>query len=246
MERAVRLILEYDGSAFGGWQIQPNAETIQGALEKALTELTGEPLKVTGAGRTDAGVHALGQAAVFRDDGRLPITAYSRGLRSRLPSDIAVLAADEVPLDFHPIRDALEKTYLYRILNRETPSPLLRRRVWLVSQPLDEAAMAEAAARAVGRCDFSSFRASDATSRTTVRELFELSVRREGDQVLICARGDGFLKNMVRILAGTLVDAGLGKLDPDGFEDIIEACDRTRAGVTAPPQGLYLVSVKYR
>ena len=216
-------------------------------LEEKLIEMTREAgLRVVGAGRTDAGVHALGQVAAFRTQTRIPTLGFLRGLNSLLPRDIAILACDEVAPDFDPRRSARGKLYRYRILNRPARSALRGRFVWhLPAPPLSVAAMAAAAAPLYGRHDFAAFRAADCERQTTIRTLSRLDVAPHGDEIVIDVAGDAFLKNMVRIIVGTLVAAGRGELSPADVARIRDQRDRTRAGMTAPAHGLYLVEVFY-
>jgi tRNA pseudouridine38-40 synthase len=241
--RRIRLTLEYDGSDFSGWQRQPNGPSVQAALEAALEQMIGAPTPVRGAGRTDAGVHALGQAAHFDTDTRIPLVGFRRGLNRLLPRAIAVTGAVEVPPDFDARRSARGKLYRYSIWNAEARSARLSRFTWHLSLPLDVGAMRAAAAPLIGRHDFAGFRAANCERKTTVRTLRRLDVTRAGHLVEIDVEADAFLKNMVRILAGTLAEIGMGKrLDT---RQLLESRDRTLAGQTAPARGLTLVRVHY-
>ncbi len=243
--RNIRLTLEYDGTAYAGWQVQPNAPTVQEALEQALETLLQHPVRVMGSGRTDAGVHALGQTANFLTERPIPLKGVFHGLNSLLPGDIAVRRVDAMPPGFDSRRSAREKTYRYRLHVAPAPSAFARRTSWRIPFPLDEAAMAEAARILEGTHDFAAFRAAGCDAATTVRTLRRLSVSREGEFIVVEAVGNGFLRHMVRILVGTLVEVGRGKMAPDRVRDLLEHPARERAGPTAPPQGLFLVCVRY-
>jgi len=244
--RTLKLVIEYDGTAYGGWQRQINAPSIQAHLEDRLREMTREPeLFLRGAGRTDAGVHALGQVASFKTEARIPAEGFRKGVTALLPRDIAVVSAEDVPADFDARFSARGKLYRYRILAAPSRAPLRDRFVWHVRHPLDVGAMRAAAAHLVGRRDFAAFRASDCERRTTVRTLDRVDVFAEADEITIEVEGDAFLKNMVRILSGTLVAAGRGDLTPEDVARIRDQGDRTKAGMTAPARGLTLVFVRY-
>jgi tRNA pseudouridine38-40 synthase len=244
--RNIRLLLEYDGAAYHGWQRQQNARTIQEVVETALAKLTGEAVKVRGSGRTDAGVHALGQVANFKTSSHIPLKAFYAGLNSLLPRDIAVLDAVEVPPDFHARKSARTKTYEYRILNRKEPSPLNRRYAWVVREPLDFAAMARAAATILGEHDFSAFRASGGSPGSACRRVQAAAWRQgEGGRLRFSITANGFLRGMVRSLVGTMVEIGQGKRPPEDLSDLLASGDRRLAGPTAPAQGLFLVEVIY-
>jgi len=243
--RRIRLVVEYDGTDFAGWQRQPQQRTVQAALEDALFRLTGERLVVHGAGRTDAGVHALGQVAAITTASPLPAETLRRALCALLPAGLSVVDADEVDADFDPRRHARGKLYRYRIWNRASRSPHEARYAWHRSRPLDDAAMAEAAALLVGEHDFAAFRAADCERRTTVRRVFSLAVRRHGALLTLEIEATAFLKNMVRIIVGTLDEVGRGRRPPASLGVILRGRDRTAAGPTAPPHGLFLVEVHY-
>ena len=246
MPRNIRLLLEYDGSRYHGWQRQRGDLSLQQVLEKALERLTGAPVKLIGSGRTDAGVHALGQVANFRTNSALALKAFHEGLNSMLPYDIAVLEASEVPLEFHARKAARSKTYEYRILNRLTRSPLHHHYGWWVSPPLNPGAMAKAAALLVGEHDFSAFRASGSGNRNAVRRIFSAHWQTHpGGRLSFTITGNGFLRGMVRSLVGTMVEIGKGKAKPSLLAELLQSGERRRAGPTAPPQGLYLVEVTY-
>lgn len=241
--RNLRLTIAYDGSAYAGWQIQPNAPTVQGAIEERLRAMTQAPTRLRAAGRTDAGVHAEGQVANFLTESTIPQRGFQRGLNALLPPDLAILAVDEVPLEFDARRCNRGKHYRYAIWNQRTPSPTLRGRSLHLHRPLDLVAMAEAARHLVGTHDFAGFRAADCERLTTVRTLYRVSVSGEGPLVTIDVEGTAFLRNMVRILAGTLLAVGQGDRAPDTIPALLAARDRTAAGVTLPAHGLTLVRV---
>ncbi len=244
--RHLRVTVEYDGTGLGGWQRQDNASTVQGHLEAALARLLDHPVAVVGASRTDAGVHALGQVASFRTARPIPPHGVRRGLNSLLPPAIAVTDAREVGDDFHPRFSARGKHYRYLVLARPDRSPLLAHRAWHRPQRLDVDAMAAAATAFVGERDFAALRAAGCTARTTTRRIDEVALRRPEPGVLaVEVRGNAFLRNMVRILVGTLVDVGEGRLRAAQVPEILAGRDRTRAGQTAPAHGLYLVEVVY-
>jgi tRNA pseudouridine38-40 synthase len=243
-----KLTVEYDGTDFVGWQRQSNGPSVQAAIEDRLADLHGgTPTAIRGAGRTDAGVHALGQVAHFDAPAttRVPAHGYLRGLNAVLPRSIAILAADPVAGDFDARFSARGKLYRYTIWTAPTRSPLRDRYVWHVRRPLDAARMHEAAQTLIGRHDFAAFRASDCERKTTVRSLSRLAVVRSADVVTIEVEADAFLKNMVRILVGTLAEVGWGKRAPAEIPAIRQGGDRRRAGITAPAQGLALVRVDY-
>jgi tRNA pseudouridine38-40 synthase len=241
----VRLILEYDGSRYAGWQRQPDQPTIQESVETAVFQLTQETISVIGAGRTDSGVHAVGQVASFRIERSWTPREWIRGLNARLPEDIAVRSAELVPDDFHARYAARGKLYEYRILNRGERPALDRAYVWHVHKALDQHAMEEATTFLVGPHDFSSFEGSLTDNEDPVCDLRQLSLSRRGDLLTIHAYADRFLKHMVRSIVGTLVEVGHAKRKPEDLKNILAAKDRTAAGRTAPPQGLFLVRVDY-
>jgi tRNA pseudouridine38-40 synthase len=243
----LRLIIEYDGAAFSGWQVQPGRRTVQGEVERALARILGEAVRVRGASRTDAGVHALGQVACFEIDRELDPRKLAAGVSALCRPDAAVVRAEVAPPGFDPRRDARGKRYRYCVLNRATPSPLLRLTAWHVRAPLELGAMRAAAAVLVGTHDFRGFRAADCEREETVRTVTAIEIApRERQLVEIEVRGTAFLKNMVRIIAGTLVAAGLGRMTTDDVARVLETGDRTLAGQTAPAHGLTLVEVFYK
>jgi tRNA pseudouridine38-40 synthase len=244
--RNIRLLLEYDGSRYHGWQRQKEAVTIQGVLEAALERLTQERLAVIGSGRTDAGVHARGQVANFRTASAIPLKAFHEGLNSMLPPDIAVLAAAEAKPSFHARKSARAKTYEYCILNRPSRSPLSHHYAWWIAPPLDLAAMAATAAALPGEHDFSAFRASGSDNINPVRRVLAAAWRdAPGGWLCFTITATGFLRGMVRSLVGTMVEAGRGKTPPTILVELLSNPARHLAGPTAPPQGLYLVEVVY-
>ena len=243
--KRVKLVVAYDGTAYHGWQVQPNAPTIEGELNRALSELLNEEIQVIGASRTDSGVHALCNVAVFDTEARIPANKISYALNRKLPEDIRVQSSEEVAPDFHPRHCDSRKTYEYRILNREFPLPTNRLYSYFTYMPLDEMKMQEAARYLVGEHDFKSFCAVAAVVETTVRTLYEVSVERHGEEIVIRVCGSGFLYNMVRIIAGTLMEVGRGSLAPDKIKEILDAKDRCAAGPTAPACGLSLVKYEF-
>jgi tRNA pseudouridine38-40 synthase len=247
--RWLKLTLAYDGGAYAGWQVQPDKPTVQGTLESALRQITQEAVRVTAAGRTDAGVHALGQVVGCRTATRLSNADLQRALNAVLPNDIAVLSIDDAAEGFHATRDAIGKRYRYQIHNGRTPSVFDRHYAWHYPQPLDAAAMHAAGQALVGRHDFSSFETAGSERPDSIRTIHELSVARGSDEladrVTIDVAGDGFLYNMVRTIVGTLVEVGTGARDLKWPAAVLAACDRREAGQTAPPHGLFLVNVSY-
>lgn len=243
----VRLLIEYDGTDLSGWQRQANGPTVQQHLEEALESLCGEPIAVTGASRTDAGVHALGQVAHFDWGERvLPLHGLLRALNSTLPESIAVREASDAAGDFHARFDARAKDYRYLIDNGPVRSPLLRRLTWWVRADLDLGRMREATAHLIGEHDFAAFQAAGCQAKTTTREIFGIRLTRlEPAVVAIDVRGNAFLRNMVRIVAGALSEVGRGRLTPGDIKQILESRDRTRNGQTAPARGLMLRAVHY-
>ncbi len=241
--RTIMLIVEYDGTAYVGWQIQPNGLSIQQVIEEALARLIGEAVRLFSSGRTDAGVHAREMPACFRTTSGIPIRAFTAGLNSLLPPDISIRNASEVPENFHPRREATAKHYRYSLHVGVNRSPLRRHYSWQLRGPLDCAAMRAAASHLVGEKDFASFRASGCAAKTTIRTIHRVEIAEDGESIRIDIIGTGFLRNMVRIMAGTLVEVGLGRRIPDTVSDLLERPDRRLAGATAPPQGLCLMKV---
>lgn len=243
--RTLRLTIEYDGTDFSGWQRQTGQRTVQGTLEEKIHELLGETVEVRGAGRTDAGVHAEGQVASIALASHIPTGGLLRGLNTLLPVDVALVDVAEVAPDFDARFSARGKLYRYRIWNHFVRSPKHARTSWHVRRPLDLERMREAAALLCGEHDFRGFRASDCDRRNTVRLIRRCEIARQAALVDIEVEATAFLKNMVRILAGTLADVGRGKLDATTVRRALELGDRTAAGVTAPAAGLTLVRVVY-
>jgi tRNA pseudouridine38-40 synthase len=243
--RRFKLILEYEGTAYHGWQVQPGLPTIQGLLQDTLAQIVGAPVEVTGAGRTDSGVHALGQVASFSAETRLDPPTLRRALNAHLPRDIVVRCAEEALLEFDARRSAQSRMYRYSILCRDYPSALLARHSLYVPQPLDFGAMARATGLVVGTHDFSAFRAGTCGAATPVRTVLQASWRPEGDLWHFEITANAFLQHMVRILVGTLLEVGRGKHPSFHVQDVLASRDRRRAGKTAPPHGLCLVEVHY-
>ncbi len=244
--KRIMLIVAYDGTDYHGWQLQPGVPTIEGELNKALTALLGEEIQVIGASRTDSGVHALCNAAVFDTDTKIPAQKIAYALNQRLPEDIRIQKSKETEPDFHPRHCASRKTYEYRILNREFPLPTKRRYAHFTYVLLDEEKMRQAAGYLKGEHDFMSFCASAAVVETTVRTLYELEVIRDGEEIILRVCGSGFLYNMVRIIAGTLMEVGRGNIEPEKMQEILQAKDRSAAGPTAPACGLTLVRYEWQ
>ena len=245
MSKRVLLTIEYDGSAYCGWQRQLNGPSVQQKVEEALFKVTGERVGITGASRTDAGVHALGQRAHFDMESAIPADKVPFALNTRLPRDIRVTAGREVDERFHARFDAAGKEYGYLIYNRRHPSALLRDLSAHVSVRLDESVMERACRHLPGTHDFAAFQAAGGTAKTTIRRIDSVSVGRQGDEIRLVIYGTAFLYNMVRIIAGTLIYVGQGRLPEDVFARAIETGDRLQLGPTAPPQGLCLNRVDY-
>ena len=243
--KRIRIFVAYDGTNYCGWQVQPNGVTIEEKLNKSLARLTGEEIRIIGASRTDSGVHALGNVAVFDTESSIPPERFAYALNQRLPEDIVVVASDEVEADWHPRYCDTEKTYEYKILNSKFPDPMRRRDTYHVSFDLDLEKMREAAEYLKGEHDFKSFCNVHTQVEDTVRTIYDLEVEKEGELITIRVRGNGFLYNMVRILAGTLIGVGRGAIAPEQIPAILEAKDRQAAGMTVPPQGLRLVEIDY-
>lgn len=244
--RNIKLTIEYDGTAYHGWQIQPGLRTIQGVMREQIAQITQKKVNLIGAGRTDAGVHALGQVANFQTESAIDLSALQRGLNSLLPPDIVITEAQDVEEEFHARFSARSKVYEYHILNRSYPSALQRAYTWFIPHELNLPAMKKCGKLLIGSHDFSSFRASGDESRHSIREIIRLEIeRRENDLIVIVIEANAFLREMVRSIVGTLVDVGRGKTSFEEFKEIFGAQDRRQTGMTAPPQGLLLVEVKY-
>jgi len=249
----VKIEIEYDGTNYNGWQIQqrrPDSirteKTIQGVIERVLSGILQEEIKISGSGRTDSGVHAVGQIANFKTKSKMPMAVMQRALNSLLPKDIVIVDIEEAGLNFHARFDALSKIYRYQILNRAYSTAFDRLYQLHVPYKLDVKLMAREARVLIGRKDFKSFQAADKRERNSVRNIKRLSVRKDGTLINIDIEANGFLYNMVRNIVGTLIEAGRGKFAPGSMRKILLARDRTKAGPTAPAKGLSLMRVKYR
>lgn len=243
--RRIKLVLAYDGTNYCGWQVQPNGMSIQEMLQKHIEELTGEKIMLTGASRTDSGVHALGQVAVFDTTKIWPAERFFPALNQRLPKDIVIQSAEEVPMDFHPRYQNTLKTYEYRILNRRVPLPNERLNSYFVPQNLDLEAMQKAGREIIGTHDFHNFCSLKTNVQSTVRTITDLTLTKEGDMICLRIRGDGFLYNMVRIIVGSLLKVGFHKKTAEDIRRSLETEERYVVGPTAPPQGLTLVNIEY-
>jgi len=243
--RTVKLVLEYDGTDFAGWQRQDNRITVQEVLEGALSDHLGERIVTVAAGRTDAGVHAAGQVVSFRTTSGVPPEGIQHGTNSRLPETVSIRSAADVDPDFHAQRSAVAKHYRYRVFNRRVRGPLARRYAARIGRPLDAARMVRAAPHLLGKHDFSSFRNSGSVDTSPVRTLRRLDIDRKGEYLSLDFEADGFLYRMVRNLVGTLLLVGRGSLDPDEVGTILSRRDRGAAGPAAPARGLCLVEVFY-
>lgn len=245
VRRRIRLTVAYDGTAYHGWQIQGNGITIESELNRALNQLLKEPVKVMGASRTDAGVHALCNIAVFDTQSRISAEKFSYALNQRLPEDIRIQKSEEVALDWHPRYCASRKTYEYRIYRAEFPMPVKRLYSYFTYRPLDVDRMRQAAAFLEGEHDFQSFCQSGAQVESTVRTVYSIEIQEQGPELVIRVCGNGFLYNMVRIIAGTLMEVGQGRRGPESMKQVLAAQDRIAAGPTAPACGLTLVKYEF-
>ena len=244
--KRVLLRVSYDGTAYHGWQALPGIVTVEGVLNEKLKELTGEPVAVIGASRTDAGVHALGNVAVFDTESTIPAERFSYALNTVLPDDICVTESFEVPSDFHPRKTDTVKTYEYTILNTKFPVPSRRNYSWHIKSPLDVDKMRAASSLLIGPHDFRGFCSSKTQAESTVRTIYSISVLQKSEEIKIRVKGNGFLYNMVRIIAGTLAAAGgFGKVTMEDIEKALVTGDRSLAGKTAPPQGLCLLEIEF-
>ena len=241
----IKLTVEYDGTNYCGWQIQLNGESIQAALERAVSTFLGTPTRVTGSGRTDAGVHALGQVANFFSDKKFEPHRIRRGLNALTPFDITIKEVEIVADSFDARRDGRSRVYEYHILNRSTPSPFYLNRAWHVHEPLSVNAMREAIPCLLGEHDFSSFRAAGCDAAHPVRKVYANSLDQRGELLVYTIEATAYLRHMVRNIVGTLVEVGQGLRMAQSFIDLLEARDRTKAGITAPAHGLYLMKVRY-
>ena len=243
--KRIKLVVAYDGTNYCGWQIQPEKVTVEEVLNRALSELLGEEIKVTGASRTDSGVHSMGNVAVFDTNTRIPADKICYAVNQRLPEDVVVQDSCQVAPDFHPRRCYSEKTYEYRILNRKIPMPTLRRDTYFCYRNLDVEKMQQAAKYLEGKHDFKSFCSVRTSVEDTVREILSCTVTKDGDIIKIRVKGTGFLYNMVRIIAGTLLSVGMGEREPEEIKKILEVKDRAAAGPTAPAHGLTMIGIHY-
>ena len=243
--KRVKLTVAYDGTNYHGWQFQPEQPTIEGILNWALEELTGEDIEVIGASRTDTGVHALGNVCVFDTESRIPAEKFAAALNSRLPEDIRIMESEEVAAEFHPRYDAHDKIYEYRISRGRIVPPTKRLYAHHIYYALDIAKMRQAAAYLVGRHDFASFCSAGSAVKDTVRTVLSVDVEEDGQDIVIRVKGEGFLYNMVRIIAGTLIQVGSGRMKPEAVKQAVLGADRALAGPTAPAKGLTLMEINY-
>lgn len=243
--KRIKLVVAYDGTNYCGWQVQPNGETVEGVLNRELSNLLGEEIKVTGASRTDSGVHSLGNVAVFDSDTRIPPEKICYALNQRLPEDIVVQHSCQVGDDFHPRHCNSRKTYEYRILNRTFGMPTRRLDTYFFYRKLDIEAMKRGASYIEGTHDFKSFCSANSPVEDTVRTVYALDVEKQDDIITIRVTGSGFLYNMVRIIAGTLIQVGLKEIAPEAIPAILEAKDRGAAGPTAPAHGLTMIGIEF-
>ncbi len=245
MARRIKLTVAYDGTGYCGWQLQKNGVTVEQRLNEAISSLTGETIQVVGASRTDSGVHAMGNVAVFDTDTRIPAEKLAYALNARLPEDIRVTKSEEALPGFHPRKANSIKTYVYRIWNHPFENPMKRLYAAFIYFPLDVERMREAAAWLIGEHDFKSFASAGGQAEETIRTIYRLDVERQENEILITVSGSGFLYNMVRIIAGTLIQAGAGAFPADHVREILSARDRQAAGQTAPARGLTLAGIEY-
>lgn len=243
--RNIKLTIEYDGSDFNGWQKQPTKLNIQGEIEQAIKEITGENVDLIASGRTDAGVHSLGQVANFRTNSKIEIEKFAIAINSKLKKSIVIKSAEEVEEDFHARYKCKGKKYRYVINNSYQGTAIYRDLEYHIPQKLDIIKMKQAIKYFEGKHDFKGFRASGTSSKDSIREIYKAEIKIDNERILIELTGNGFMYNMVRIIAGTIVDVGFGKISPNEIAEIIESKDRTRAGKTLPAHGLYLVEVYY-
>ena len=245
MNKNFKIIIEYDGSAYHGWQRQPEDISIQSVIENALARICGQHVSLIGSGRTDAGVHAMGQVANFCVNTRHTEDVFLKALNSLLPEDIVIKSCEEMNIDFHARFAAKRKLYQYRILNHPIPTALFRNFAWHIKKPLDLFRMQEACRHLIGSHDFKAFQGQGSDVNDTIRRIFRAALSRKDRQIIFEIEGDGFLRYMVRNIVGSLVDVGLEKSTPEAFKEILLSRDRTCAGVTAPAQGLFLMAVNY-
>ncbi|ERI95331.1 tRNA pseudouridine synthase A [Clostridiales bacterium oral taxon 876 str. F0540] len=243
--RNIKLIIEYDGTNYAGWQRQNNAVTIQQKVEESIVSLTGEKIAVIGSSRTDAGVHARGFCANFFTNSTIPPHKFKDAINSKLSEDIVIIDSEEVSLNFHARYSSTGKRYSYTILNREQPPAIDRRYVYYYKKLLDYESMKNACKYFIGTHDFSAFKSTGSSVKTSIRTINGADLIKAGDKIIFYVEGDGFLYNMVRIMAGTLINVGTGEITPSRISDIINSKDRTKAGKTAPAKGLCLEVVYY-
>ena len=244
--RNIKLVIEYDGKEFNGWQKQPNKLNIQGNIEKAIERITNEKIDLMASGRTDAGVHALGQVANFKTNSNIPIEKFALAINSNLKKSILIKSAEEVDEKFHSRLSCKKKTYRYIINNSKYGTAIYRNLETNIKEKLDVEKMQEAIKYFEGEHDFKAFKASGTSSKSSVRTIYKAEViKKDNDRIYIELTGNGFLYNMVRIIAGTLVEVGMGKIQPEEIKEIIKSQKRENAGKTLPPQGLYLINVEY-
>ena len=244
--RNIKLTIEYDGKDYNGWQKQPNKLNIQGEIERAIFNIMHEEVDLIGSGRTDAGVHSLGQVANFKTNSNFPIEKMPIALNSQLKNSIVIKKAEEVDDRFHSRYNAKNKTYRYIINNSKTGTAIYRNLEYCYPFELDVQKMQEAAKYFEGEHDFKAFKSSGTSGKNSVRTIYKAVVKKDGERIIIELTGNGFLYNMVRIISGTLLEVGLGKIKPDDISKIIESKNRQNAGKTLPAHGLYLVSVEYK
>ncbi len=246
MMRTIKLTIEYDGTNYLGWQVQPKGPTIQRVLEETLKKITGEEVRLIGSGRTDAGVHAFGQVAHFKTHSKISLHSMARALNSLLPPDIVIRRVREVDENFHARKSCKSKIYEYRILNRNLRSAFYNKYAWHIPQKLNLKEMKEATRYLIGEHDFSSFRSVGTPTQTATRKVIRAEWKKGRDGLLYFEiEANGFLKQMVRAMVGTLVEVGRGRLSPEEFQEILQSKDRRKAGPTAPAHGLLLKEVKY-
>ena len=243
--RNIKLTIEYDGKDFNGWQKQPTKLNIQGTIEQAIKQITGEDIELNASGRTDAGVHALGQVANFKTNSKIPIEKFAIAINSKLKRSIVIKRAEEVDERFHSRLSCKRKTYRYIINNSQEGTAIYRNLETHIPQKLDVEKMQKAVKYFEGEHDFKAFKASGTSSKSSVRTIYKANVYQENEKIFIELTGNGFLYNMVRIIAGTLVDVGLGKIKPEKIPEIIKGGDRKKSGKTLPPSGLFLMKVMY-
>lgn len=243
----IKIIIEYDGTNYRGWQRQKNFPSIQEEIEKAIRKVTGEKTVLCGSGRTDAKVHAVGHVANFYTKSKIPSKKFTQVLNTELPEDIRVINSEEVPEDFHSRFSASHKRYIYKIYNENPERPLLRNYTCHIKRPLDIQSMEKASKYFIGTYDFKSFRGRKTSIKSSIRTIYSIDIEKKDDNIInVTIEGKSFLKNMVRIIAGTLIEVGLGKREIDQIPEIIAKQDRKYAGLTAPAQGLYLERVYYK